>query len=87
MNWTQIEGQWLEVSGQVKSQWAKLTGDDLKNIAGKKDRLLGKLQQRYGMLKGDAELQLDKWLAKIGPASGDKLNATAKAPKPTVRSP
>jgi uncharacterized protein YjbJ (UPF0337 family) len=50
MNWTQIEGQWNELTGQVKSQWAKLTDDDLTNVAGKKDQLLGKLQQRYGLL-------------------------------------
>jgi uncharacterized protein YjbJ (UPF0337 family) len=82
MNWSQIEGQWNELRGQVKSQWAKLTDDDLMNVAGKKDQLLGKLQQRYGLLKADAEVQLEKWLAKISPARGDATEAKSDAPKP-----
>jgi uncharacterized protein YjbJ (UPF0337 family) len=72
MNWNQIEGKWQNLSGQVKSQWAKLTDDDLKNIAGKKEQLVGKLQQRYGMVKDDAEKQINKWLAKINPGDGGK---------------
>jgi uncharacterized protein YjbJ (UPF0337 family) len=82
MNWTQIEGQWNELTGRVKSQWGKLTDDDLKNVAGKKDQLLGKIQQRYGVLKADAEVQLDKWLAKIGPARGEAASKKTEAPKP-----
>ena len=67
MNWTQIEGQWNQAKGQLKSKWAKLTDDDLDNAAGKKDQLVGKLQQRYGILKEDAEKQLDEWIAKFTP--------------------
>ena len=47
MNWDQIEGGWDQLAGQVKSQWGKLTDDDLKNIAGKRQQLVGKLQERY----------------------------------------
>jgi uncharacterized protein YjbJ (UPF0337 family) len=65
MNWTQIEGRWQTLSGQLKSQWAKLTDDDVANIAGKRDQLLGKLQERYGVLKDDADKQIDKWIAKL----------------------
>jgi uncharacterized protein YjbJ (UPF0337 family) len=64
MNWTQLEGQWHQLTGQIKSEWAKLTDDDLKNAAGKKDLLIGRLQERYGIMKEEAEAQLDKWLAK-----------------------
>ena len=67
MNWNQIEGQWNELAGKVKSEWAKLTDDDLKNVAGKRDQLVGKLQQHYGILKDDAEKQVNKWLDKIQP--------------------
>jgi uncharacterized protein YjbJ (UPF0337 family) len=65
MNWTQIEGQWHQLTGQVKSQWGKLTDDDITNIGGKKDQLVGKLQTHYGLIKDEAEKQIDAWLAKV----------------------
>lgn len=65
MNWDQVEGQWLQAKGHVKSQWSKLTDDDLQNVAGKKMVLIGKLQARYGVLKDDAEKQVDEWLSKL----------------------
>ena len=67
MNWSQIEGQWHQVKGEMKSRWAKLTDDDHKNVAGKKDQLIGKLQERYGILKEDAEKQIDEWIGKLTP--------------------
>jgi uncharacterized protein YjbJ (UPF0337 family) len=67
MNWDQIEGQWHQLKGQAKSEWAKLTDDDLKNVAGKREQLLGKLQTHYGLLKDDAEKQIDAWIAKVQP--------------------
>ena len=67
MNRTQIEGRWHTLTGQLKSQWGKLTDDDLKVIAGKRDQLLGKLQERYGLVKDDAARQIATWLAKVVP--------------------
>jgi uncharacterized protein YjbJ (UPF0337 family) len=72
MNWSELEGQWSQVTGSLKSQWGKLTDDDVKTVAGKKDVLLGKLQERYGILKEDAEKQADEWLAKFSPKEGKK---------------
>ena len=72
MNWSQIQGQWHQLAGQVKSQWAKLSDDDLANVAGKKEQFVGKLQERYGIVKKDAERQIDKWLAKMNPGHGKK---------------
>jgi len=65
MNWDQVEGQWKQFSGQLKSTWAKLTDDDLKNLSGKRDDLLGKIQERYGILKDEAEKQVDEWIGKL----------------------
>ena len=48
---------------------------------GDRDQLLGKLQQRYGLLKADAEVQLDKWLAKVGAARGEAESKQTDAPK------
>ena len=81
MNWTQIEGRWDQLAGQVKSQWGKLTDDDLKNIAGKRQQLVGKLQERYGVLKEDIEKQVNEWLASVKP---DHASAT---PTPTPPAP
>ncbi len=65
MNWTQIEGKWDQVKGQVRSQWAKLTDDDVANLKGKKDQLVGKIVERYGVAKDDAEQQIDNWLKRV----------------------
>lgn len=69
MNWNQIEGRWDQLAGQLKSQWGKLTDDDLKNIAGKRQQLVGKLQERYGTLKQDVEKQVNEWIGKLDPSS------------------
>ena len=45
MNWDQIEGNWKQVKGKAKEQWGKLTDDDLDVISGKRDQLVGKLQE------------------------------------------
>lgn len=66
MNWERIEGQWKQLKGELKSKWAKLTDDDLQNVSGKKDRLVGTLQERYGVMKEEAERQVDEWIAKMG---------------------
>ncbi|HEY8070704.1 MAG TPA: CsbD family protein, partial [Methylocystis sp.] len=51
MNWDFVQGNWKQVSGKVKQQWGKLTDDDLAKIAGKREELEGKLQERYGLSK------------------------------------
>lgn len=65
MNWQQIEGRWREWKGTFRQQWAKLTDDDIDQIAGRKDRLLGKLQQRYGMGREQAEAKVDEWIGRL----------------------
>jgi uncharacterized protein YjbJ (UPF0337 family) len=61
MNWESIKGQWKQFQGKVKEKWGKLTDDDLTTMAGKKDQLLGKLQERYGYEKDQAEKELDEF--------------------------
>jgi len=62
MNWDQIKGEWREAKGKLRSKWGKLTDDDLEQIAGKKDILVGRLQQRYGWKKDQAEESIDDYL-------------------------
>ena len=61
MNWDRIEGQWKQMKGSVKERWGKLTDDDLNVIGGKKDQLVGRLQERYGIAKDEAQTQVDEW--------------------------
>jgi len=61
MNWDQISGNWKQFKGSVKERWGKLTDDDLTVVAGKKDKLAGLLQQRYGYAKDQAERELDEF--------------------------
>lgn len=67
MNWHQIEVHWDKMSRQLKSQWGKLTDDDLEEVAGKKEQLVERVQQRYGLASADAERQVDEWVAKVSP--------------------
>jgi uncharacterized protein YjbJ (UPF0337 family) len=62
MNWDQTEGRWKQVKGSVKEHWGKLTDDDLAVIAGNRDKLIGKLQERYGIAKEEALKRADEWL-------------------------
>lgn len=66
MNWDSIKAQWKQFQGKVKEKWGKLTDDDLTVIAGKKDQLLGKLQERYGYEKEQAEKELDEFTRRLG---------------------
>lgn len=56
-----IKGKWNQFKGEAKKQWGKLTDDDLDIIAGEKDKLVGKLQERYGHTKDAAEREYEDW--------------------------
>ena len=58
MNSDNISGKWKQLKGAVKVQWGKLTDDDIQVIDGKRDQLVGKIQERYGIAKTEAERQL-----------------------------
>jgi len=59
MNKDRIEGNWTQFKGKVKEEWGKLTDDDLDIIAGRRDQLLGRIQERHGVARDEAERQLD----------------------------
>ncbi|HYC56580.1 MAG TPA: CsbD family protein [Candidatus Binatia bacterium] len=65
MNWDQIEGKWKELSGGVKERWGKLTDDELTTIGGKRDKLAGVLQQKYGMAKEKVEEEISSFEASL----------------------
>ncbi len=61
MNWDQIKGNWKMFQGKLREHWGKLTDDDLQRIAGRKDQLVGKIQERYGISKEEAYRQVEQW--------------------------
>ena len=61
MNKDTIEGNWKQIKGQVQQQWGKLTDDDVDVINGKREELAGKLQERYGVAKEEAEKQIKEF--------------------------
>ncbi|MGJ7494251.1 CsbD family protein [Variovorax sp. RT4R15] len=61
MNKDTMEGNWKQLKGKVKEQWGKLTDDDFDVIAGKRDQLLGRIQERHGISKDEAEKQVADW--------------------------
>jgi uncharacterized protein YjbJ (UPF0337 family) len=65
MNWDQIAGNWKQVKGVVRERWGKLTDDDVDVIAGKRDILLGKIQEKHGIAREEAEKQLKAWEASL----------------------
>src|ERR1700757_4281073 len=56
--WAKIQGAWMQSKGAVKEQWGKLTDNDVEEIDGRRDVLVGKLQTRYGMSHEEAERQV-----------------------------
>ena len=63
--WEQVAGKWKQFSGEVKKQWGKLTDDELLQINGSRDILAGKLQEKYGIAKEQANRQIDQWADKL----------------------
>jgi uncharacterized protein YjbJ (UPF0337 family) len=63
--WDQIAGKWKQMTGDVRAAWGDLTDDDLEYIAGKRDNLAGRIQERYGIAKEEANRQIDEWAEKL----------------------
>ena len=63
MNWDEIRAKWMLFKGSVKQEWGKFTDDDVDYIAGTRDRLVGRLEEKYGLAKEEAERRADRWLS------------------------
>jgi uncharacterized protein YjbJ (UPF0337 family) len=61
MNWDELEGKWKQFTGSARERWGKLTDNDIQTLTGKKDHLVGRIQERYGVATAEAERQADDW--------------------------
>jgi len=66
MNWDAVEGNWNQVKSKISQQWGKLTDDQLDLVSGKRDRLIGEIEECYGIARDEAERQVTAWEAQYG---------------------
>ena len=64
MNKDILEGKWKQIRGEIRETWGELTDDELDQIAGKRDKLAGTLQEKYGWTVDEAERHIDDFLRK-----------------------
>ena len=62
MNTDQLQGKWKQMKGSIKERWGKLTDDDIDVINGRNEQLVGKIQEKYGIAKEEAQRQVDEWM-------------------------
>jgi uncharacterized protein YjbJ (UPF0337 family) len=65
MNWDQIEARWEQFRGKALTQWGRLNHSDLDVVNGKRKELAGRIQERYGVAREDAENQIDSWMRSL----------------------
>ena len=65
MNWDRIEGNWRQLKGKAKEQWGQLTDDQFDTIAGKRDQLVGRIQESYGISQDEADKQVRDWETRL----------------------
>jgi len=68
-----LKGKWKEIKGGVKETWGKLTDDEVTEIEGSEQKLLGLIQQRYGYTKEKAEMEYDKFITRLQKKLGSKV--------------
>jgi uncharacterized protein YjbJ (UPF0337 family) len=63
MNTDVLQGKWHQLKGNVRKHWGKLTDDDIDQVQGNSEILMGRIQERYGRTREEAEKEVDRWLA------------------------
>lgn len=66
MNQSWTKGKWNEIKGKAKEQWGELTNDELDQVEGRRDQLVGLIQQRYGKAREEADRELSRWEERVG---------------------
>ena len=79
MNWDYVERMWKQAKGKIRQKWDKLTEDDLKFIDGRRDRLEGRIQQRYGFSPDHVRKEVDDWVRWHAPVSSQRRRRIARS--------
>ena len=69
MNRDTLKGQWMQLKGRVRQQWGQLTDDEVDQVQGNAEVLIGRIQERYGHSREEAEREVDRWLDEQGRAA------------------
>ena len=78
MNEDTLKGQWTQLKGKAREKWGKLTDSDLEMIHGKRDQLVGKIQERYGIAKEEAQKQVDEYFTNMKDLGTEERNDKAR---------
>lgn len=62
MNWDQVEGNWKQLKGKAQAKWGDMTDDEWHSAAGRREQLVGIVQEKYGKAKEEAEREVDGWM-------------------------
>ena len=65
MTWDEFLANWQQVKGKLQAEWSRITSDDLAAIEGQRDRLVGKIRERYSIGKEEAQRQVDEWIDRL----------------------
>lgn len=65
MNWEQVQGKWDQLKGSARVTWGELTDQELEEVRGERDKLVGLIQERYGRSKEEAEKEVDEWCRRV----------------------
>ncbi len=65
MNWDQVEGNWKQLRGQAQAKWGDITDQDWHSAQGRREQIIGLVQQKYGHAKEAAEREVDDWLGMV----------------------
>jgi uncharacterized protein YjbJ (UPF0337 family) len=82
MNSDQLEGKWKQVKGEVREKWGKLTDDDILVVGGRRDQLIGRVQERYGMAREAATKEVDTFLKNLSEPGENFTSSTGSSNDP-----
>jgi uncharacterized protein YjbJ (UPF0337 family) len=62
MNWDRVEGNWKQLMGQARAKWGEISKSDFERTAGRRDQIVGIIQEKYGIAREEAQKQADEWV-------------------------